>query len=240
MRVSCRGRERVSQGHTATFQHPHGCRGGALTPGAGSLLRSMLLRESGRSSSDRNCGERESSGGCRASTAGNARHPGPHLVLRLPGGPGAGLPIGPILLREELLGPPERESECGHRGPAGLPRCAHAQQPQPRLQYSLLARDEIEGLVDQRVEVFHLEMASGRSGRGKEERMWECAQRPAVPPKPQRGSCQLGCQEHSPRGTGSVHQNYVAAKAPLFLLRGAPSPPWHPTRASYSPTCLPS
>lgn len=94
------------------------------------------------------------------STGGNARHPGNLTSYSTSWGalePAS--PMGPSSRSQESCLARLRQNQCkGVTGGHGASGAAC----RPHLQYSLLARDEIKSLVDQRVEIFHLATRSGQ------------------------------------------------------------------------------
>ena len=129
--------------------------GGALTLTTWSSLRSTLAQESERSSNARNCGKTEGSGGPGWHRGHRQAPRKPHLLLRLLGGPRAGIPNGPVFRRGgQLLGLPERtRTGAPQVRAAWAARTADTRAPPV---YSLLARDEVESLVRQGVELVRL------------------------------------------------------------------------------------
>lgn len=142
-------------------------RGGALTLRAWSFLRSTLARESGRSSSDRNCGD---TGRLRTAPSASTQRAVAMHPRTSPHPPHPGRPWSwrshwhDLAARRRAAWPAcERSSRWapgGCRLPAGSTPSAH-------LQYSLRARDEVERLVDQRVEVLHLAAGADSEGAGR-------------------------------------------------------------------------
>ena len=190
-----------------------------------SSLRSTLAQESERSSNARNCGKTEGSGGPGWHRGHRQAPRKPHLLLRLLGGPRAGIPNGPVFRRGgQLLGLPERtRTGAPQVRAAWAARTADTRAPPV---YSLLARDEVESLVDQGVEVFHLATRAGSEG--------EEGGAPRAPHTTRPGHCLRGAvsgdsREVSSRSvaelsllqhhTGSTSAYHRSALSVLGLLR---------------------
>lgn len=207
--------------------------GGALTLTTWSSLRSTLAQESERSSNARNCGKTEGSGGPGWHRGHRQAPRKPHLLLRLLGGPRAGIPNGPVFRRGgQLLGLPERtRTGAPQVRAAWAARTADTRAPPV---YSLLARDEVESLVDQGVEVFHLATRAGSEGEeGGAPRAPHTTRPGAKMPVFSPNSCPSGCQNHCSNPTATPPQHYRTPRAP------PPAPSLHTAAAAATPTLQP-